>query len=362
MMRIPYALDTALRRMAYKTWGSKNRTQFYRRMGGMVRNGMSLAKSARLLEARAKKRPGAWAYDPNVLALGEIATRIENGASFEVALTGWVPPADLSILAAGARSGTLPDAIQLVLNSGKAAQRIRNSIIKELWEPVIFLAVVVYLIDLMGTQVVPAMESVVPVARWPFAAKLLLPMATLTTGWPALAALILLGVGIPTILYSLPRWVDHGRRFADRVVPWSVYRVIQGSSWIAGFASLIQSGERIESALNIQARLATPWLRKRLLAARSRVMNGVDIGTALAATGYGFPDTTLIEDISVFAGHADFPQVLKNLGDEWMTEQEIRIGAAIKVFGTVLAIAVNLLMILAVVGMNSLQTMISAPH
>lgn len=361
-MRVPYVLDTALRRMAHKTWGAKNRAQFYRRMGGMVRNGMNLAKSARILESRAKKRPGAWAYDPNVLALGEIATRIENGSSFEAALAGWVPPADLSIIAAGARSGTLPEAIDLVLNSGKAAQRIRNSIIKELWEPMIFLGAVIYLIDLVGTQVVPAMEGVVPVAQWPLTAKLLLPMAYLTTGWPALAAMVIMGVGIPATLYSLPRWVDNGRRFADHVVPWSVYRVIQGSSWISGFTSLIQSGERIESALNIQARLATPWLRKRLLAARSRVMNGSDIGTALASTGYGFPDATLIEDISVFAGHADFPHVLKRLGDEWMADQEIKIGAAIKVFSTVVTIAVNMLMLLTVLGMNSLQTLISATH
>lgn len=361
-MAVPLAVDHFLRSFAKKTWGSQNRQQFYRRIAGLARNGMALAKGVRVLEQRAKKRSGAWAYDPNCLALSEIATRLENGAAFDKALAGWVPPGDMSVLAAGVRSGTIPETLMRLLNSGKAVARIRNSILKELFEPGIMMILVAYLIYLIGTQVVPVMETVVPVAKWPMTAKMMLPMAYVVTGWPAVFILGGVATFIIAFFATLGRWSQHGRTFFDQIPPWSVYRILQGASWIAGFTSLMESGERIESALAIQARMASPWLRARLLAARTKVLNGADIGQALIHTGFLFPDRDLIDDIGVFAGHADFARVLKTLGEEWVQEQEVKIGATIHMIGTFLNIGVNILILMTVLGMNALQSVLSGLH
>lgn len=356
-MRLSMRTEAWIRRAAQSLWGGTQRGQFYRRMAAMTRNGLALAKAARALEQRAARKGGR--YEPNRMALSEIATRLENGLSFDRALIGWVPIGDISVIAAGVRSGTLPEALARVLESGKVAKRIRNSILKEMFEPGIMMLIVAYLIYLIGTQVVPVMEQVVPVAQWPLSAKLLLPLAFITTGWPAAVLLGGMAIGIFAFLYTLPRWARHGRAAFDKIPPWSVYRVIQGSSWIAGFTSLIQSGERAESALAIQAQRAPRWLSTRLLETRTRLLNGQDIGAALAHTGFDFPDRELIDDIEVFAGHGDFPQVLKRLGEEWMNEQETKISAAIRVIGTFITIGVNVLILLTVVGMNALQTILS---
>ncbi|MHB8408964.1 MAG: type II secretion system F family protein [Acidiferrobacterales bacterium] len=361
--RAPNWLDQFLRSTARKTWGTKNRRAFYRRVAAQTRKGLRLAESVRILERRARARWSAWTYDPEVLAMSEIAARIENGLSFERALAGWAPPAELSIIAAGSRAGKLPDALLLAIGMGQTTKRIRNRIFAELWEPGLFAAVGVYLVYVIGTQMLPAMEGVVPVNRWPLSAKFLLPLAWLVTSGAGSVISVGFLVLVATIYFTLPHWSRHGRRYFDRIPPWSVYRVLQGAAWISGFASLLSAGERIEAALAVQAEQATHWLKDRLLAARVEVQNGEEIGTALAHTGFGFPDPLLIDDISVYSGAADFPALIRELTDEWIAEKEEQILAVIKVLGAMFNIGVNIIILLMVVGMNSLQNMITTgPH
>ena len=361
-MRTPEFLDTALRAAARKGWGAKARKGFYRRLAVLVRNGKTVAKAVRILEERARVRAKGWPYDPHVVALSQIASRLENGAPLETALSGWAPPADLAIIAAGSRAGDLPGALEIALSAGDIVKRIKNSIISRTWEPLVMLAAILYLIYLIGHQVLPAMEMAIPEAKWPVSAQMMLPLAWISTGPPAVIAVVLVVTLSVVIWITMGRWSGHGRRWFDRLPPWSIYRVIQGAGWVAGFSSLISAGERFESALTIQARHATPWLKDRLIATRTHVLNGLDLGTALSRTGYAFPDQALIDDIGVFAQSADFPRVLKNIGEEWIRDQETRIQAMVAVATTILNVGINLIMVIVVIGIDGLQNALTAMH
>ena len=357
--RAPDWLDEAFRSMARKTWGTNNRRAFYRRIAAQTKKGLRLAQSVRILERRVSARWTAWRYDPEVVALSEIATRVENGLPFERAMDGWAPPSELSIIAAGSRSGTLPESLRLVMGMGQITRRIRNKILAETWEPGMLALVGAYLVYVVGTQLLPAMKQVIPVATWPTSARLLLPLAWLATSGVAMIVLLAIAALIVVIVATLPHWSLHGRRYFDLLPPWSVYRVLQGAAWISGFASLLAAGERVEAALGIQSAQAPRWLRDRLLAARTRILNGEDVGAALTHTGFNFPDKELIEDISVYSGAADFPALVRELSEEWIAEKEERIIATLKVLGTLFNVGVNVIILLVVIGMNSLQNMIT---
>ena len=361
-MRMPEFLDTALRAMARKGWGAKARKAFYRRLAVLVRNGKTVAGAVRILEERARGRAKGWPYDPNVVALSQVASRLENGASLEAALAGWAPPADLAIIAAGSRAGDLPGSLEIALAAGDIVKRIRNSIISRTWEPLVMLAAILYLIYLIGHQVLPAMEMAIPEAKWPVSAQMMLPLAWISTGPPAVITVSLVATLSVITWITMGRWSRHGRRWFDRLPPWSIYRVIQGAGWIAGFSSLISAGERFESALTIQAKHAAPWLKDRLIAARVHILNGLDLGTALSRTGYAFPDQALIDDIGVFAHSADFPRVLKNIGEEWIRDQETQIQATVAVATTILNVGINLIMVVVVIGIDGLQNALTAMH
>ncbi len=352
-------------KMARYTWGAKKREAFYRRTAAMVENGMPLAESIETLRDRAKRRFMSWDGDPDVIAMSDIVTKIQNGASFVQSIDGWVPRSDLALIGAGEMSGQLPEVLRVCIEAGKVVKRLRAKIFVEMFDPVLFAGVGFYLIYVIGSQMVPAMRQALPVSRWPAAAKPLLPMGEVATsglvGWLLLALLFLAVLSFAT----MGSWGRRGvriRTFLDRIPPWSIYRVIQGASWVVGFSNLLQAGVRVIDALKLQAQYAPNWLKIRLEDTIVHVANGHEIGQALRMTGYNFPDVSLIEDIQAFARFKNFPELVRKLGDEWLADAEEKILGAIKAFAAFFNISVNLVIVAVVIGMNALQSVISSQH
>lgn len=361
--RAPLWLDEIMRSMAHGTWSGKSRMAYYRRLAAQIENGIAPAAATRQLARRAETRWGAWKYDPECLAMDEIAGRLENGLPLQEALKGWAKPSELSIVAAGVNSGQVPESLRMVVESGQVVRRIRNRIIGELWEPALMGAMGFYLVYIIGSKMVPSMESILAPDKWPTMARLLLPMGWFATSGVAPFIFAGMAVVVAAIFFTMPRWSGGWRRHFDKMPPWSVYRVLQGGAWIVGFTNLIAAGMKIEEALAVQAEMAPRWLKARLTSARMQVLGGTELGKALQATGYGFPDPWLIQDISTFSGFADFPRLLRKIGDEWMLESEEKIIAVLRGLGTMVNVGVNVMILLVVFGMNSLQSIVvSSAH
>lgn len=359
-MEMPYQIDQFMHSMAHSSWNGKLRKIYYRRLAAQIENGITPAAATRQLAQRTATRWNAWKYDPDVLAMNDIAGRLENGLPLQKALEGWAKPSELSVIAAGVKSGQIPESLRMVVEAGQVVQRIRNRIIGELWEPMLMGAMGFYLIYIIGTDMVPSMESVLPSDRWPTMARFLLPM-----GWFATSGIAPIFIGIMIalgllIFFTMSRWSGGWRKYFDKLPPWSIYRVLQGSGWIVGFTNLLAAGMKMEEALAVQAETAPNWLKTRLLSARIQVMGGIELGKALYLTGFGFPDPWLIQDISTFSGFADFPKLLRKIGDEWMEESEEKIVAVLRVVGTMVNVGVNVMILLVVFGMNSLQAIVTS--
>ena len=355
-------LDTLLMVLARYTWGSKNRTAFYRRVAAMIENGMPITQAVKLLLDRAQRRFGSWRGDPEVLALSDIASKIQNGSSFTQSIADWVPKADLALLGAGEVSGQLPEVLRVSVESGQMVKRLRSKIIAELFDPVLFGAVGFYLVYVIGSQMVPAMEQALPINRWPAVARPLITMGWFATSGAAMWVLAAFVTFSVVTLSTMSSWSGGWRKYFDKVPPWSIYRIVQGAGWVVGFSNLLKSGVQVVKALRLQADFASPWLRLRLEEAAVMVVNGHEIGQALSDTGYGFPDVNLIEDIQAFSRFKNFPDLVRKLGDEWQKESEEKILASIKAFSAVFNISINLVIVLVVLGMNALQTAITSSH
>lgn len=349
-------------KIAPYTWGRKKREAFYRRIAAMVENGMLLASAVKLLLERAQRRFGSWSGDPDVIAMADIAMKIQNGSTFVQAVSGWVPKSDLALIGAGEISGKLPEVLRVTIESGLVVKRLRGKIIAEMFDPILFGGVGFYLVYVIGSQMVPAMEQALPLSKWPAAAKPLIPMGWFATSgmmtWLLIGFIVFWVVTIAT----MSRWGGGLRKYFDRVPPWSIYRVIQGASWVVGFSNLLRAGVRVSDALKMQSEHAPNWLKMRLDEAAVHVSNGHEIGQALQITGYGFPDASLIEDIQAFSRFKDFPELVRKLGDEWLAQSEEKILGAIKAFAAFFNISVNLVIVAVVIGMNALQSVISSQH
>ena len=358
-IEFPLWFDASMRRMAPRSWSTRQRMTYFSRLAAQIENGLSAPVATRRLWERSKKRWRGWKYDPEVLALDSIATRLENGSTLDKALKGWARASEITVIAAGERSGDIPESLRMVVSSAQRITRLRQRLFNEMWEPTMIGLLGLYLFYLVGAKMVPSMETVLPPVKWPMMARMLLPIGWLATsgaGLITVGGLIVLGV---IIFLTLPKWSGGWRRHFDHIPPWSIYRVLTGGTWIIGFCNLINAGVREQEALKIQAAAAPRWLRDRLVAARIHVANGKALGEAFRLPGYGFPDNDIIDDMETFAGFANFPTLLRKIGEEWVEDNEERIVKNLRILSTMINVGINLLILIVVFGMNDLQQMIT---
>lgn len=349
-----------------RRWGAAQRMQFYRRLATYVENGKQVAAAILELRDQTVEMAGpAWKrrFNVNVRALSEVALRVSGGSTLADALRGWAPDSERGLIRSGEASGALPQTLRSAAGTQAVVKRIVRKIGGMLFDPLVTFGSVIYLVDLIGSQMVPPMMSLAPPSKWPPMAKLLLPMAAVANSpWSAWVLLGFIGL-IALAFATLSNFTGPIRVKLDSLPPWSIYKALKAAEWVMAFADFLAAGTPVARALQQQESWSTPWMRERLAAARIRVQGGMELGAAFAAAGHGFPEKTLIMDLKAFSGFADFPATIKRVAGEWFEEYEAKVVGLITVLGTVSNILVNVVMLITVFGMMSLQTVMqSAAH
>lgn len=345
-----------------KFWTGKKRSAFYRRLAVYVENGITIREALLRLTKQLNFR-GSSRWDADRVAFHQLETRIANGETLAKALDGWAPAGERSIIRAGEMSGDLPKSLRSAIGNQGLIAKVVGRIVMELLDPLIMSTLGFVLVYIVGARMLPPIKLMSNPDTWPMTAKLLLPMSTIVQS-PLTPVFLILFLILSIVAFAtLPYWSRHGRVYVEKFPPWSVYRLLAGSSWLMGFAGLIGSGVGQTEALAIQAEYAKPWLRDRLLDARSRMQNGQELGRALIDGGFNFPDRILADDLSAFSNAGDFPALMMQLGEEWLEEGEAKIFSAIRVISIVANLFVNVVILLVIFGVFDLQNvMMAAAH
>ena len=200
----------------------------------------------------------------------------------------------------------------------------------------------------------------VPTSQWTGMAKMLIPMGAIASS--SLTVWVILGSFVLAIasFVTMPIFRGPIRKHLDKLPPWSIYKAMQAASWMQGFAAMVEAGTPVAQALRQQEQWSTPWLRERLEAARDRVEGGMELGAALHDAGHDFPDRILIADIRAFSGSKRFAEMLGSIGREWLEDYETRLMGFITMAGIGSIVLVNGVMVVVVMGMMSLQSIMTA--
>ena len=134
--------------------------------------------------------------------------------------------------------------------------------------------------------------------------------------------LIAFFLSIAFIVATLPRWTGKGRRWADKIPPWSIYRLLVGVSWLHTVATLMSAGQKLVDILDsmIKDNNTTPYMRaisRRLLIHASR---GANLGDALEATKLHWPDRVLVDELQAYANLPGFSQQIRSIATDWLNE------------------------------------------
>jgi type II secretory pathway component PulF len=167
-----------------------------------------------------------------------------------------------------------------------------------------------------------------------------------------LLAVLLLAVAF---FLALPRWNGSARVVLDRYAPFSIYRVMQGSSWLIALSALVQAGMRIETAIEQLGRNASAWARARCEAALKGLRAGRNLGDSLERSGYEFPDREIISDIRLYASKSGFDEALRVLGDQWIADSVERVKGLMHIVFAAALLLVGLVVMFIAAGFGAMQ-------
>lgn len=344
-------LDDKFNRLMFKL-GTGQRRRLYLKLAKMMENGTPILDA--LISIYQRRVTAGQQKHALSIALDDWIKKVQNGMKLSQAMIGWVDHDEQMLISAGEQSGNIDGALVSTAEIMVAKKRIRWAVIGGIAYPAFLLMLAFGLLVMFSYKIIPQFSRVVPDDKWQGIARLMINSAEFTRDWLPVITLILVGL-IVAFFYSLPRWTDGLRIKLDRFIPYSIYRILIGSTWMISFAALVNAGVRIETALQQLESNSAPWLKVRIASCLRGMRSGLGVGDALAKAGYQFPDPEIIDDLGVYSKFSGFDQALDTIGREWITESVERIETLMKVVFGVSLLLVAALVIFEVGGLIAME-------
>jgi type II secretory pathway component PulF len=334
-----------LKLQLYFEFNAKARERLYRKLSQLLRNGVSLDRSLAQIALIEEKR----GRSATATVLRRWRNSIENGVNFGLTIAPYVPSGESLLLETGGNSGRLQEAFLNAADSVSQQRRIKSAIIGAGSYPLLLMTVLVLALVMAAYNIIPAFGEVLPVDQWRGVAGIVAAMAA---GIRDYGLYILAGMisFITLVSFSTSRWVGRTRLFVEGIMPYSIYRMWQGSSFLLSIASLMASGVKVDdNALRRLGNRASPYLKERISAVARQLTAGHNLGEALSRTGHNFPESEIIDDLRIYATLKGFEDNLTMITREWVGEIEGKVVGAMKILNTValVLIAVTLGMLIS---------------
>ncbi|MBZ0295983.1 MAG: type II secretion system F family protein [Anaerolineae bacterium] len=355
-MRLADELELKFARFMFKA-DSGGRRRLYRKLAKLIGNGVQLLGAIESIRDRRVVAGGK--SHPETIALTAWAAQIQNGKSIADAMAGWVAPEEQMLISAGEKSGEMEAALLSTARTMEARTKINGALIGGLAYPIVLALLAFGVLYMFGFKIVPAFSQVVKdVNAWRGTARVMVEVSMFAKSWLWLMAVLAVAVVI-AFFVSLRYWDGPMRVKVDRYAPYSIYRIILGSTWLIALAALVEAGMKIETALEQLAENSPPWLETRIKGALAGMRSGFNLGDSLARAGHQFPDQEIIDDLGVYASLSGFDAALQILGREWLEEAVAQIQARMRVVFGFSILSVGVLIAFMVGGMMDMQLQMS---
>lgn len=342
-------INDAVIRMQF---GASARIEFYEALSLLLENGVKLVDALNKLYDVASddgKRP----KNPKAIIYAHCIDGINEGKRLSVVLQKWVNYQEVSLIEAGEKSGDMKRTFDYAVRVIEKKQQIAGAVAMATFYPTILFGLACVLLNMVATKLVPKLARTTNPETWEGAARVLYLMAEFVTNYGKVS-LLAIGVLVVGVLASMPYLRGPIRVYLDRLFPWSLYRMLHGSTFLLNIAVMVESGIKMRDALFTLANGASPWLRERIEAALYGTGIGDNLGVSLANAGYDFPDKKAVRYLMVLANQDGFEQAISRFGERWMDESVKRVQGIAKVALGVGLIIIAVLMLTVIAGTSGI--------
>lgn len=336
------------------TFGLNTRLSLYERIEAFLVAGFDVVTTLRTIRnryrSRRRTRGRAKVLDAWIRAM-------ERGGTFSDAIKAWVPSSEHMLISSGERGEGIISGLQEARVLSAATSRSKAAIYGGTIFPGVLFAMLIGMLIMFQIQMVPIFEGLLPIERWPGSAQTLNSLSAFMKNQLYLVIAGAIGVGA-VIGYSMPRWRgDIRAKFFDKLIPWSIYRSYQASSFLISLSSLMKAGVANYDALRLMHRNASPWMRQHLEKMMTSMRHGGENqGKALDT---GLFDQDVAGDIEDYSQLGSFRDAIYRIGQRSLEEGVKSIQAKMDVFKNILLFMVAASIVWIYLTSYGLQTTIA---
>lgn len=268
----------------------------------------------------------------------------EKGLSY--ALKNYVPYDELMLIESSESGGKLYSGFELAERIVEAKSTIKKAIRAALAYPSFLFALLIVMLLMVAFVLIPSFEGISDPAAWRgFGYVLYLTASFLGSVYGAIFGIFcILGIGF--MFYSFPNYTGEYRTLLDKFPPYSIYRMIVGSTWLFTFSSLMKAGRQqadiLESMKNSE--ISTPYLKDRI----EKILENFGkkkFGDALLLANTGFPDEEIINDLKTYAELPEFEDKLYKISEDWIKQGQEKLTEQAKIVQTACLVLITTIII-----------------
>ncbi|MBY4677949.1 type II secretion system F family protein [Marinobacterium arenosum] len=221
-----------------------------------------------------------------------ISSAMADGYTITDALSSYVPNNEVMVISAGREGGQLAKGLRDAAETTRHLGRVRRSIFRRSMKPTAFYCLGL-LILIGGHQLLTFYTQFLPVARWDQLSRNFYYFGAFVIeyGVVLLGLLLLLLLLMRYLIIGVPQSgllavaYDRYRPLADKLPPWSIYRVLNAFAFLASFAALQRNRLAPQDALEVLYEQSSDYLRQHIECMLKAIEQGESPGEAITATG-----------------------------------------------------------------------------
>ncbi len=281
------------------------RILFYKKISSFLSAGVPIMKILNAIKTQKERKKNPY-KDSEYVVVMEVLGKINAGEKFSEAMKPMVPSQEFLLISAGEKSGDIPGNLKLCMNMIEDSAKIIATARKAITYPLTMAFAIIALFYLLGTKMLPTLESVAPVTDWSVSGQMLHGVAT----WVVSNVIYLLGTIIGFIVavwVSLSKLVNSFRvDYLDRVHPWKIYRSVQATFFLMSMSSLLSSGIKASDSLRFLRASSGAYTQFQIDEMIDRLSSGATASRVIATKFLG----EAADDIELYGMAGDFDQAL----------------------------------------------------
>lgn len=259
----------------------KSRINLYNQIRAMASEGIPVVDIIGDLEKIYKSENK---NDYRSVILGEWRKALSRSGSFIKEIGKWIPESEVVMFKTAEETGQWVSCLDNLMFQMEKQAEIKGVVKSMMVYPlvlILFLAVVLFGFGMFG---VPILTDMAPVSQWPDMSILLHDISMfLVTKWPVVIGALVISF---FVIFRVQRtFVRPSRRILDKFPPFSIYKSMEGASFLISLAALLRSGIPFTDAVSIIEENASPWVRSKIKSVHRHLNRGRTGPESLIADG-----------------------------------------------------------------------------